>query len=69
MVISTANWIFARFNINFGLYSLVLFTWIIPLFAERYRKLAYYGVLVFHLLYFYYEHVVTLDIDYRSRFL
>jgi transmembrane protein EpsG len=69
MVISTANWIFARFNIYFGLYSLVLFTWIIPLFAERYRKLAYYGVLVFHLLYFYYEHVVTLDIDYRSRFL
>lgn len=69
MVISTANWIFARFNIYFGLYSLVLFSWIIPLFAERYRKLVYYGLLVFHLLYFYYEHVVTLNLHYRSRFL
>jgi len=69
MVISTANWIFARFNIYFGLYSLVLFSWIIPLFAERYRKLAYYAVLVFHLLYFYYEHVVSLGLHYRSDYL
>ena len=69
MVISTANWIFARFNIYFGLYSLVLYTWIIPLFAERYRKLVYYGVLVFHLLYYYYEHVVSLGLHYRSDYL
>jgi len=69
MIISTANWIFARLNIYFGLYSLVLFSWIIPLFAERYRKLAYYGVLVCHLLYFYYEHVVSLGLHYRSDYL
>lgn len=69
MVISTANWIFARFNIYFGLYGLVLFSWIIPLFEERFRKLAYYGLLVFHLLYFYYEHVVALNLHYRSNWL
>lgn len=69
MVISTGNWIFARFNIYFGLYSLVLFSWIVPLFKERHRKLAYYGLLVFHLLYFYYEHVVALNLYYSSDYL
>jgi transmembrane protein EpsG len=69
MVISTNNWIFARFNIYFGLYSLVLCAWIVPLFAERFRKLAYYGLLVFHLAYFYYEHVVALGLHYRSHYL
>ncbi|REJ13496.1 MAG: EpsG family protein, partial [Paenibacillaceae bacterium] len=52
-----------------GLYSLVLCSWIIPLFAERYRKLAYYGLLVLHLMYFYYEHVVALGLQYRSDYL
>jgi len=69
MVISVNNWIFARFNIYFGLYSLVLCSWIIPLFAERYRKLAYYWLLVLHLMYFYYEHVVALGLQYRSDYL
>jgi hypothetical protein len=68
MVISLNNWIFARFNIYFGLYSLVLYSWLIPLFAERYRKLVYYGVLVFYLMYYYYEHVVALNLQYRSHY-
>jgi|CeladaMinimDraft_18_1061708.scaffolds.fasta_scaffold01159_3 transmembrane protein EpsG len=69
MVVSLNNWIFARFNIYFSLYGMALWSWLFPLFAERYRKLVYFGTLVFYLMYFYYEHVVALDLQYRSHYL
>ncbi|MED4209296.1 EpsG family protein [Priestia megaterium] len=69
MLISTQNWIFARFSIYFGLYQLILISWIVKLFREKDEKLIYYGVLVFYFIYYYYENVISLNIIYKSDYL
>ncbi|MFC4620072.1 EpsG family protein [Camelliibacillus cellulosilyticus] len=69
MVVATKNWIFARFDIYFSLYSLILISWIVQLFAKRERRFVYYSLLVCYLIYFYYEQVVTLGIVYHSDYL
>ncbi|MGG2937775.1 EpsG family protein [Bacillus pacificus] len=68
MIISTQSWIFARFTIYFGLYQLLLISWIIKLFAMNNQRFIYYSILVCYFLYFIYEHVVTLNIIYKSDF-
>ncbi|HDX9631233.1 TPA: EpsG family protein [Bacillus cereus] len=69
MLISTQNWIFARFSIYFGLYQLILISWVVKLFTEKDRKIIYYLILVFYFIYFMYEHVITLGIVYKSNFI
>ncbi|WP_216829044.1 EpsG family protein [Alkalihalobacterium elongatum] len=69
MVISTQNWIFARFTIYFGLYQLILISWIVLLFREKDRKLVYFGIIVCYFIYFYFEHVLSLNIFYRSDYI
>ncbi|QNF26198.1 EpsG family protein [Metabacillus elymi] len=69
MIIATQNWIFARFNIYFSLYNLILISWIIYLFKENNRKFVYYGLLVCYLMYFYYEQVISLSLYYRSDYI
>ncbi|WP_064091725.1 EpsG family protein [Rossellomorea aquimaris] len=69
MLISTQNWIFARFSIYFGLYQLILISWIIKLFRKKDEKIIYFCILVCYTFYFYYEHVISLGIEYRSQFL
>ncbi|WP_404452328.1 EpsG family protein [Virgibacillus necropolis] len=69
MMISTQNWIFARFSIYFGLYQLILISWIVKLFRDKDEKLIYYGILVCYLAYFFYENVINLNISYRSEYL
>ena len=69
MIIATKNWIFARFNIYFGLYNLILISWIVYLFTKQYQKLIYYSLLVCYFIYFYYEQVISLRIVYESNFL
>ncbi|KRE97087.1 capsular biosynthesis protein [Paenibacillus sp. Soil766] len=69
MAVATQNWIFARFTIYFGLYNVILMSWIISLFAKRQQKFIYYAILGFYLIYFYYENVVTLNIIYKSDYL
>ncbi|PYZ96949.1 capsular biosynthesis protein [Alteribacter lacisalsi] len=68
MIIASQNWIFARLTIYFGLYQLILVAWIVKLFAEKDRKLVYYLILIFYFIFFYYEHVLALNIEYRSNF-
>lgn len=68
MLISTQNWIFARFSIYFGLYQLILISWVVKLFTEKDRKIIYYLILAFYFIYFMYEHVITLGIIYKSNF-
>ncbi|MBZ5749705.1 EpsG family protein [Metabacillus rhizolycopersici] len=68
-IIATQNWIFARFNIYFSLYNLILISWIIYLFKENSRKFVYYGLLVCYLMYFYYEQVISLNMYYRSDYI
>ncbi|TXK82514.1 EpsG family protein [Paenibacillus sp. N3.4] len=69
MAVATQNWIFARFSIYFGLYNVLLMSWVISLFVKREQKLIYYAVLGFYMVYFYYENVVTLNIIYKSDYL
>ncbi|MCW9130899.1 EpsG family protein [Bacillus paramycoides] len=68
MLISTQNWIFARFSIYFGLYQLILISWVVKLFIKKDQKVIYYLILVFYFIYFMYEHVITLGIIYKSNF-
>lgn len=69
MVISTQNWIFARFSIYFELYQLILIAWVVKLFHKRDERVIYYGILVCYAAYFYFESVISLQIQYRSDFL
>ncbi|MEI4828904.1 EpsG family protein [Bacillus sp. FJAT-53711] len=69
MIVSTQNWIFARFSIYFGLYQIILISWIVKVFNEKDQKLVYYAILVFYFIYYYYENVRSLNIIYRSDFI
>ncbi|MFC0024073.1 EpsG family protein [Neobacillus cucumis] len=69
MIVSTQNWIFARFSIYFNLYQLILISWIIKLINVKDQKFIYYILLVFYFLYYYYESVISLNIIYNSDFL
>ena len=69
MIISSQNWIFARFNIYFGLYNVILISWIVTLFKEKNQRLVYYGILISYLIYFYFEQVISLNIIYISDYL
>lgn len=69
MVISTQNWIFARFSIYFELYQLILISWVIKLFRRQDERFIYYSILVCYVVYYYYENVISLNILYRSDYL
>jgi transmembrane protein EpsG len=69
MIISTQNWIFARMAIYFNLYQLILIAWLIKVFREKDQKLVYLIVLCFYLLFYFYECVIALDLQYRSNYL
>jgi transmembrane protein EpsG len=69
IIIASQNWIFARFNIYFGLYNLILISWILKVFKDNNKRLIYYGLLVSYFIYFYYEHVISLGIIYESDYL
>ncbi|MBS4205816.1 EpsG family protein [Lederbergia citrea] len=68
MMVSTQNWIFARFSIYFSLYQLILISWIVKLFSIKYQRLVYYALLICYLLYYFYENVMSLNIIYESNF-
>ncbi|MDR7000601.1 EpsG family protein [Neobacillus niacini] len=69
MIVSTQNWIFARFSIYFNLYQLILISWIIKLIHEKDQRFFYYSLLVCYLLYYYYESVISLNINYLSDYI
>ncbi|MBP1990369.1 transmembrane protein EpsG [Paenibacillus eucommiae] len=69
MIISTQNWIFARFIFYFGLYIPLLMSWIVHLFVKRERKLIYYSILFFYFIYYFYENVISLMMNYQSDYI
>ncbi|MEQ2525812.1 EpsG family protein [Robertmurraya yapensis] len=69
MIISTQNWIFARFSIYFSLYHLVLISWVLKVFREKDQKLIYFGLILCYLIYYFYENVINLNVIYRSKYL
>lgn len=68
MIISTQNWIFARFSIYFDLYQLILISWLIVLFREKDQKFVYFSIWICYLIYYFYENVINLNIQYRSDY-
>jgi transmembrane protein EpsG len=68
MIISTQNWVFARFIIYFGLYNLILISWVVPLFVKQYQKLIYYAIIVAYFIYCFNESVISLNIKYKSDY-
>lgn len=69
MCFSLNNWIFARFAIYFELYSIVLLAYIVKSSSRREEKVfLYYGLIVAYFIYFWYEHVISLNIIYKSNF-
>lgn len=68
MMISTQNWIFARFSIYFNLYQLILVSWIVKLFKEKEQRFVYLALIICYFLYYYYESVISLNIIYESDF-
>jgi len=68
MIISTQNWIFARFGIYFTLYQLILISWIVKLFNQKDQRLIYYALLICYFLYYFFESVISLKIVYRSDY-
>jgi transmembrane protein EpsG len=69
MIISTQNWIFARFSIYFDLYQLILISWLVKLFRKQDEWFVYYGILICYGIYFFYENVLSLNIMYKSDYL
>ena len=68
LILATKNWIFARFNIYFNLYSFILISWVVMLMAKKDRRFIYYGILICYLFFFIYEQVISLNIVYKSDF-
>jgi len=68
MLISTQNWIFARFTFYFSAYSCVLVSYLIHLFAKREQKLVYFAVVVCYFIYFFYDNY-SIQLQYRSDYI
>jgi len=68
MIISTQNWIFARFGIYFTLYQLILISWIVKLFNRKDQRIIYFSLLICYFLYYFYESVISLNIVYKSNY-
>lgn len=69
VIIATQNWIFARFNIYFGLYNLILISWIVKLFKESNQKFIFYCILACYLFFYYYEQVIGYGLIYKSDYI
>ncbi|MFS0638312.1 EpsG family protein [Mesobacillus foraminis] len=69
LIVSTQNWIFARFTIYFSLYNLILISWIVLLFKYNNRRFIYFSIFVCYLMFFYYEQVISLNIQYKSDYI
>ena len=69
MIISTQNWIFARMAIYFNLYQLILIAWLIKVFRKKDQKLVYLVILISYFLFYFYECVIALELEYKSDYL
>jgi transmembrane protein EpsG len=69
LVVSTQNWIFARFIIYFGLYQLILISWIVKVFSKQSEKFIYYSIVLFYFLFYFYECVMVFGTEYHSDYL
>ncbi|MFD1359140.1 EpsG family protein [Fictibacillus halophilus] len=69
LIVSTQNWIFARFTIYFGLYQLILISWVVKIFRKQDEKFIYYLIVLFYFLFYFYECVIIFGTEYQSNYL
>ncbi|WP_444684346.1 EpsG family protein [Alkalicoccus luteus] len=69
MLLSTQLWIFARMAIYFDLFSLILVSWIVKVFAKKDQPFIYFAIVGCYLIYFVFEYSVTLNIQYNSQYI
>lgn len=61
ILLATKFWIYARFNMYFSLYMIILLTWIVRyMFSGKNRKIMYLICIILYLLYYYYEMHISL---------
>ena len=67
---NSVSWIFARFNIYFSLYSILLLCWGIRSIPNknRERSLVYFMAYTLYFIFYFYEMVVVLGQTYRSSY-
>lgn len=69
MLFSAFNWIFARFTIYFQPYSFIVFAFLLKnCFYGKEKRLFYFGFIVCYCLFFYYEQVISLAMNYPTEF-
>lgn len=70
ILLATRYWIYARFNMYFMVYMIILLIWCIEdLFDERNRKLMYFLCLALYTVYYWYEMVMSLGQTYSSKYI
>lgn len=70
ILLATRFWIYARFNMYFTLYMILLLIWCIKyLFDERNRKIVYIVCLGLYGFYYWYETVISLGQKYGSDYI
>lgn len=69
MMFSSINWIFARFAIYFQLYNFVVLSFIISkaLYGKE-RRVIYLALIGCYFIFFYYEQVISLGMNYTTDF-
>lgn len=70
ILLATRYWIYARFNMYFSLYMILLIIWCVKyLFDERNTKIIYIMCLSLYGLYYWYEMAISLGQNYTSHYL
>ncbi|EOU1135914.1 EpsG family protein [Clostridium perfringens] len=64
-IFSTVNWIFARFNIYFQMYTFILLAYLIKeCFPKKEKRLLYFSCIVFYFIVFWYEYDKLMNLQY-----
>lgn len=68
-LLANKYWIYARMNIYFSLFSIVLLCYVLKYaFTSNSTKLVYYFSILLYFLFYYYEMVISLGMKYSSQF-
>ena len=69
ILLATKYWIYARLNMYFSLYSIILLCWCVKYVYRRYSQLLYAGSIVAYGIYYWYEMYISLGQVYMSNYI
>lgn len=69
ILLATKYWIYARFNMYFSLYAILLLCWCVKYVYRRYSQLLYVGSIVAYGIYYWYEMYISLGQVYMSNYI